>query len=106
MKKLLILIFMLLTTITYSKPITFLVLRYKGKVLDAINAKSDQKNDYHFEFAKTELTSDVIVDGVSSGHFYLNGSYIYFSVYKDIDKIFGYKLPKNFTITKETININ
>ena len=111
MKKLLIVLCLTISLTTYSKPITFYVLRYNGSVLSV--SLYDYRQIFKFEFNKDEIPSNVLINGISKGIFNLRDSKVSVNEFS-IDKfeyIGGYryedyeKLPSNFTITKETFDI-
>ena len=99
MKKILTIGFILISLISYSKPIPFYVLRYKGQVLDVLGVGSFPILGYTFQFNKNEMSDSDLVNCLSSSGFFINENKIHF-LYSKNDR-----LPKNITVTKEIYNI-
>ena len=110
MKKLLIVLCLTISLTSYSKPITLYVLRYNGSVL---SVSLSEYESHRFEFNKNEIPSNILINGISEGIFYLKDSKVSVNerVTDEIEYIEKYpvrsykKLPSGFTITKETFDI-
>lgn len=70
MKKLLTILLVLSFTVSYSKPLEFITLRYKGKVLDIHRMTDGFKSELHmptFKFNKSEISPTDLLDAISYG---------------------------------------
>lgn len=100
MKKILTIGFILISLISYSKPIPVYVLRYKGQVLDVLAVGDMEKiyNNYVFHFNKKEMSDSDLINCLSSIGFYMDNNNVRF-IYSVNDR-----LPKNITVKKEIYN--
>ena len=91
MKKLLTILLVLSFTASYSKPLEFITLRYKGKVLDSYRRTGE--NNFllltpKFKFNKSEIPPTDLLDAISYG-FTLHDSEVEYWPYRyrNYDKI-------------------
>ena len=99
MKKILTIGFILISLISYSKPIPVYVLRYKGQVLD-VRTIIDRFGYIEFKFNKKEMSDSDLINCLSTTGFNIYGNEITYYYASDI----GRQLPKNITLTKEIYN--
>ena len=91
MKKLLTILLVLSFTSSYSKPLEFITLRYKGKVLDSYRRTFEDKflnRSPKFHFDKSEIPLTDLLDAISYGFTLHDSEVEYWPLrYRNYDKI-------------------
>jgi hypothetical protein len=107
MKKLLTILLVLSFTASYSKPLEFITLRYKGKVLDSYRVTDEFKSKLRsprFKFNKLEIPTTDLLDAISYG-FTLHDSEVEYWLYYRRDENY-YKIRKlGFEVIEEIHDI-